>query len=110
MKHLLESLNALRRPRLLIQAARIGAATYRRDLHLRRVLGPEGMAHGPAALAMLMEMEAAMNAARNAGGASYCAADHVDLLIAMMGEARLLRAMQEAGPSENSAPVRHRSR
>ena len=39
MNDLLMKLDTLKRPRLLIRAARIGMAEYRRDVHLRRHLG-----------------------------------------------------------------------
>ena len=85
-------LRQLRRPRLLAQAARFGAEDYRREAHLRRLLGRPNLP-GPAEAALiLMEREAEMNAARVAGLASYSFADHVYLLIALVGEARLLRA------------------
>lgn len=91
MIHLIERLNALHRPRLLIQAARIGASTYRRELHLSRLFdGP--VPRAGAALEALMEMEDSLNQDRKDGSAAYCAAEHVDLLIAMMGEGRLMRA------------------
>lgn len=93
MTQLLEHLNEIHRPRLLIQAARIGAATYRRDLHLRRLFEGSSIPLNAEALTRLMDMESQLNEDRMQNAASYCAADHVDLLIAMMGEARLLRAL-----------------
>ncbi len=92
MNHILTMLDTLRRPRLLIQAARIGAAEYRRDIHLRRHLGPRRLPRSGEALMQLMEIEAQLDQRRKAGEATYCATDHVDILIVMMGEARLLRA------------------
>ncbi len=92
MNHILTMLDQLRRPRLLIQAARIGAAEYRRDIHLRRHLGMGRLPRSGEALVHLIEMETLLNDRRRAGEATYSATDHVDILIAMMGEARLLRA------------------
>lgn len=100
MHSLLDHLQKLHRPRLLIQAARIGAATYQRGPTLKRLLGPAGKLPVNAdALTQIIELERILNDQRLANEASYCAADHVDLLIAMMGEARLLRAAFAAGPS-----------
>lgn len=104
MHHLLDTLNRIRRPRLLIQAARIGAATYRRDLHLRRLFGTEPVPRGSDALSRLMEWESEMNRSRKHSEAGYSAADHVDLLIAMMGEARLVRSAYAPRP-EVAAPA-----
>jgi len=92
MNHILTMLDSLRRPRLLIQAARIGAAEYRRAIHLRRHLGPGRLPRSGEALMQLLEIEAHMDARRKTGEATYSATDHVDILIVMMGEARLLRA------------------
>ncbi|WP_323042209.1 DUF6477 family protein [Gemmobacter sp.] len=81
---------ALRRPRLMIRAARIGAADYRRDRDLRRLLGPAGASAPERALAALLDAEARAEATRMAGDAAYSIARHVDLLIALMAEARLV--------------------
>jgi hypothetical protein len=42
----------------------------------------------------LMEMEATLNDQRVGGDSSYSLVKHVDVLIAMVGEARVLRASQ----------------
>lgn len=91
MNHILTMLDQLRRPRLLIQAARIGAVEYRRDLHLRRHLGPGPLPRSGESLMRLIEKEAQLNAQRRDGDAGYSIAEHVEVLIAMMGEARLMR-------------------
>lgn len=92
MQDLLTQLSAMRRPRLLIRAARIGAQDYRRDAYLPRLRG-YGVSHraGPALVA-LMAREEEMNAQRKAGDAAYSIARHVETLSAIMGEARILRA------------------
>lgn len=95
MMDLLATLDTLRRPRLLIQAARIGASDYRRTAHLPRHLGHRRLPEPGAALAQLMDMERTLNRQRKSGDGTYMATDHVDVLIAMMGEARLLRASRQ---------------
>lgn len=101
MLDLLTQIAALRRPRLLIRAARIGAQTYRREARLPRLLGyGVTMRLGPALLE-LMAQEAEMNTKRENGDAGYSIAAHVDLLIAIMGESQLLRAQtQTAAPGQ----------
>ncbi|WP_435167714.1 DUF6477 family protein [Falsirhodobacter sp. 1013] len=79
-------LAALSRPRLLVRAARLGIEDYRRDRDLRRLTDH---ARPESALPRLLEQEAVMEATRMAGDASYCVARHVELLIALMAEARL---------------------
>ncbi len=92
MKDILKKLDNLRRPRLLIRAARIGTDEYRRNVHLRRHLGFGTLPRSEPALAKLIEIETDVNAQRVEHSASYSALKHVDLLIAIMGEARILRA------------------
>jgi hypothetical protein len=78
---------AIRRPRLMIRAARLGIAEYRRDRDLKRLLGAT-----PApdrALPALLDAEALAEATRQTGDAAYSIARHVELLIALMAEARL---------------------
>lgn len=91
MQDIQSTLSGLRRPRLLIRAARIGVQGYRRDVHLRRHFGYGPLPRTGSALVQLIEMEAAHDRMRLGGDAAYSHARHVDLLIAMMGEARILR-------------------
>lgn len=87
-----DSLSRLRRPRLMVQAARFGLADYRRDRDLGRIL-PGARATGPAAvLDRLMEIEERLDARRRAGDAGYSYARHIEVLIALMAEARFLIA------------------
>lgn len=92
MKDILSMLNDLKRPRLLIRAAKLGVDEYRRETHLPRHLGYASLPRSGQAVMRLMEIEAVMNEMRSTGNASYSLVKHVDVLIAMMGEARLLRA------------------
>lgn len=91
MQDLLAKLDNLKRPRLLIRAARIGMDEYRRDVHLKRHLGHGPLPRSGAALARLVEIESSLNQQRRERNAGYSSVKHVDLLIAMMGEARILR-------------------
>lgn len=79
----------LRRPRLLIRAARHGLQDYRRERDLRRLL-PQGAQSGVDALPRLIAAEAEAEATRCRGDAAYNIARHIDLLIAMLAEARLV--------------------
>ncbi|MDU8911535.1 DUF6477 family protein [Aestuariicoccus sp. MJ-SS9] len=90
MKDISSILQSLRRPRLLIRAARIGAHDYRRDPHLGRVLGTVTLPRTAAALVRLIEIESDLDAQRVAQNAGYSISRHVEVLVAMMGEARLL--------------------
>lgn len=92
MQDLLSQMSNLRRPRLLIRAARIGLESYRRESRLPRLLGYAGAQRSGPALMALMQKELELNEQRKSGDASYSIAAHVDVLTAMMGEARILRA------------------
>jgi hypothetical protein len=94
MQDLLTMLNALHRPRLMMRAARIGAQDYRRTIHLPRLLGYGVLPRHGAALLKLIEMEAVLDDQRTDGDASYSLIRHLDVLIAMVGEARVLRTAQ----------------
>lgn len=89
MTDLLSHLAGLRRPRLLIRAAQHGAAAYDRNRDLRRVLRLLSAPDATRALPSLIEAEADLDASRRSGDAGYSVARHVELLIALMAEARL---------------------
>lgn len=96
MQDLISMLHAVRRPPLLMRAARIGAEDYNRSVHLPRLLGYGMQPRHGTALIKLMEIEADLNSQRTSGDAGYSLIKHVDVLIAMLGEARILRAAQMA--------------
>jgi hypothetical protein len=74
----------LARPRLLADAARAGAAAYRRERDLPAGLGG---AAGRGLVAALVAAEAACDADRRAGAPGYSPARHVRLLSALLAEA-----------------------
>ena len=82
----------LKRPALLARAARFGVDDYRRTVHLRRILQCEALPGHGAAIMQLLEIETEIETLRTDGSASYRPARHVEVLIAIMGEAHLLRA------------------
>ncbi|KCV83626.1 hypothetical protein ATO10_02660 [Actibacterium atlanticum] len=97
MTDTLSMLKALRRPRLLIRAARFGLTDYRRDRDLSRLMHKSPPPSPRQALGALMEQEEQLEETRLAGDAAYSVSRHVELLIAMMAEARLLPR-----PSQNA--------
>ncbi|MBI6629017.1 DUF6477 family protein [Pontibaca salina] len=92
MQDVLSLLNTLRRPRLLIRTARIGARDYSRGRHLQRLLGYSALPQPGAALLHLIEMETTFEEMRCTRDTGYSLTRHLDILIAIMGEAQLLRA------------------
>lgn len=82
----------LRRPRLLIRAASCGLVDYHRERDLRRLIranpSPE------VAVPHLLAEEARLEAIRRGGEVGYCVARHIEVLIALMAEVRLLARPQ----------------
>jgi hypothetical protein len=74
-----------------MRAARIGAQDYRRPAHLSRLLGYGTLPPVGAALGRLMELEEQKERERLSVNAGYSFREHVDLLIALLAEARLLQ-------------------
>lgn len=103
MQDIRARLAALRRPPLLIRAARHGATEYRRDRHLRRLLGlgAEPLPGPGPALLQLLEEEAALDEARQSAQGYYPLLRHVEVMIAIMGEAESFNAR----PDADRAPV-----
>ncbi len=90
MTDLLSLVTELRRPRLLIRAARAGVTGYNRNRDLKRVMR---VAEPPAparALSALIAAEAEIEETRQKGDAAYSFTRHIELLIAMIAEAQLL--------------------
>lgn len=95
----LARLDGLARPRLLIGAARFGLAEWRRERDLRRLLRRPDLPAPGGALAELIRLEAAQDEIRTQRAACYVIARHVEILTALMAEARLLRdVLRPAAP------------
>ena len=77
------------RPQLLVRAARFGLDDYRRGHALRRLLGEDDALRPGEALMQLIDVEREMDEKRLAKAADYSIARHIELLTALMGEARL---------------------
>ena len=85
-------LAALKRPKLLARAARFGVDDYRRSLHLAKILQSDDLPRHAQAIMQLFDIENEMNTARQEGSGNYSYARHVDVLIAIAGEAKLMQA------------------
>ena len=93
MQDLYTQLAKLRRPRILITAARHGTRDYERGIHLRRLLKSDALPHTGEAVVRLMEMERDLDDARRTHAGHYRLATYVEVLIALMSEARVLRSI-----------------
>lgn len=87
-------LATLRRPRLLMRAARFGLGDYRRERDLRRYV--DHAASPEETVSSLMSVEARLEATRQAGDAAYSVARHIEVLIALLAEAQFLRRGETA--------------
>ena len=90
MTDLIALVNALRRPRMLIRAARFGLCDYNRDRALKRLTRTSELPNPRAAVSSLLSVEADLESARRSGDASYSVLRHVEVMIALMAEARLM--------------------
>ncbi|HEY0213253.1 MAG TPA: DUF6477 family protein [Paenirhodobacter sp.] len=84
---------ALRRPRLLVRAARAGQVDYNRNRDLRGLIDPNLLSRPETLLNALLENDAQLEAARQAGAVEYNVTRHVAVLIALMAEARAYHAL-----------------
>lgn len=98
MRDLMGMIAALKRPGLLVRTAKIGADDYRREVHLRRILKSEPPARTGEAILRILEIESEINERRVANHAEYSVAEHVEVLIALLGEARVHRAAYRPVP------------
>lgn len=83
-------LGRLKRPRLLIRAARFGLVEYDRDRDLKRLMGTPTAPPPSKAVPALLSEEEDLEQTRQTGGGDYSVARHIEILVAIMGEARLL--------------------
>lgn len=95
MHDILGMISRLNRPKLLVSAARFGVDQYRRGVQLPRLLGCGSVPRSGPAVIQLLAIEAEMNDQRRRKAADYSIARHIDILIALMAEAQVIRA---AGP------------
>lgn len=84
------------RPRLLIRAARFGMTEYNRDRDLKRLLASDGPASPERAVPQLIAEEQKLEATRQAGEAGYSLTRHIEILIALLSELRLLPRSEQA--------------
>lgn len=86
------ALLALRRPRILVKAARCALTDYRRDAVLRRVLKTPCLPNDMQVFTHLLTLEDEMDQLRRDGDVTYSAKRHITLLTALIAEGH--RGMQ----------------
>lgn len=96
MEDVLTQISRLNRPKLLVSTARHGIDAYNRVVHLRRLLKTDALPGPSNAILRLMEIEQLADTQRCDNSAEYSIARHVELLVALMSEARILKASHAA--------------
>ena len=86
-------LSSLRRPKLLVRAARFAVADYCRQRCLPRLFPGEGLTRHADILPKLIEREASLDIARRSGDAGYSPARHIEMLAALIVEAKAASTM-----------------
>lgn len=92
MEDVLTMISRLKRPKLLVRTARHGIEDYNRVVHLRRLLKTDNLPGPSQAIVRLMELETIVDQQRETKRAEYSVARHVELIMALMCEARILKA------------------
>ena len=85
-------LKEMTRPDLLVKAARHGMDDYNRSVHLRRILGTDDLPRPAPAIMKMIEIEQELNEQRKIKRATYSVARHVEILAAIMAEAKTLQS------------------
>lgn len=91
MTDLLSIFNQLKRPKLLIRAARFGAAEFRRDRDLKRLLQRTNLPKPGKGMVLLIELENRLEDTRKSGDGTYSITKHVEILSALIAEAGFLK-------------------
>ncbi|WP_395540119.1 DUF6477 family protein [Neotabrizicola sp. sgz301269] len=87
MRDVTQTLAEMRRPCLLMRAVRFGLTEYRRSHDLRRLT--PGETSPEQVLPRLLAAEAALEDTRLRGDAAYSISAHIEVLVALIAEARL---------------------
>lgn len=91
MTHPEKTLRAIRRPRLLVKAARLGAGSARAESDVGRLFPQFDTADRRELFDALAMREAELDGERRAGEVTYSAAQHIRMLSGMILLARLMR-------------------
>lgn len=100
MNRLLIQVQNLKRPRILVQAAKVGAQHYQRKRYLRDHFGSAAPGTASNFVQELLAKENLHNQQRIEKSAHYRAGQHLEVMIALIAEAKLLADGQGLGLDE----------
>ncbi len=90
MSDFAQMLQALRRPKILIRAARAGVVDYRRERDLKKLLRQQAASASARTIDSLLAEENRLEATRTSGEGTYNLQRHVAVLTAIIAEARMV--------------------
>ena len=99
MSTVVSEIDTILRPQLLVGAARCGLTHYHRANDLPRILGRTSAPPPGRALDVLVQEEAEMDGARRRGPAAYAITDHIEVLTALLAEARIAQGRPRSDES-----------
>ena len=91
MQKYIVRLSKLRRPRLLMWAARIGAQEFQRQSQLPRILRNKNLTDEEQVVSELIDIECEIEERRVSGNLDYSISQHVDILTALLAELDLYK-------------------
>lgn len=94
MFNIIDLLENLRRPKILVRAAKLGLQEYNRETHLKKITRSPVTGSSNAIIDRLLVQENTLEDARRKGDASYNVQHHIRVLTAVLAEARLLLKRQ----------------
>lgn len=103
MQDILTRVETLRRPGLLVRAARAGQSGYDRARTMRRLFKEPPKGGQVETLVALLSLEAVMNDQRLSQDGRYSPLRHVDASIAILAEARALKLTRLQTKSSDSS-------
>lgn len=88
MSFMCPQLTALKRPKILVEAARHGATLYKRKTHLRKIIGGRYCRNHEQLLDALSQHEFALDQDRRAQIETYSVRRHIEVLSALLAESQ----------------------
>ncbi len=86
----IEIFQKILRPKILMQAAKIGLQNYRRETDLKKILGARALSNHSQNISQLSDREIELEEARKSGNAAYDMNKHIQIMTALLQELYLL--------------------